>query len=165
MNHSWKWLKSWIFWKIYVFIFIWSRFTSFSFDRDLCLLFHKEETHTYTPIYVFTQLLHTSKMWHTVNFKKSLTSWNSEFSFSLTSCNTYYLPIARRSIVGFIPFSNVKCKQSCSGFEFNLLSSFHTHTHTHTYIYIYIWLKNVNTLIAVPLWYNFKQSLYVHHPC
>ena len=25
-------------------------------------------------------------------------------------------------------------------------------------------LKNVNTLMEVPLWYNFKQSPYIHHP-
>ena len=24
--------------------------------------------------------------------------------------------------------------------------------------------KNVNTLIRIPLWYNFKLSPYVHHP-
>ena len=45
-------------------------------------------------------------------FKRSLTSLNSEFSFSLTSCLTkaeehnlsYYLPIAGGRIIGFIPF-------------------------------------------------------------
>ena len=26
-------------------------------------------------------------------------------------------------------------------------------------------VKNMITLIGVPLWCNFKQSLYVHHPC
>ena len=49
-------------------------------------------------------------------FKRSLTGLNSEFSFSLTSCLTkaeesslsYYLPIAGRRIIGFIPFSRVK---------------------------------------------------------
>ena len=48
-------------------------------------------------------------------FKWSLTSVNSEFSFSKTSCLTkaeepslpYYLPIAGRSIIEFIPFLRV----------------------------------------------------------
>ena len=48
-------------------------------------------------------------------FKRSLTGFNSEFSFSLTSCRTkteepsppYYLPIAGGRIIGFIPFPRV----------------------------------------------------------
>ena len=48
-------------------------------------------------------------------FKRGLTGFNSEFSFSLTSCLTkaeepslsYYLPIAGRRIIGFIPFPRV----------------------------------------------------------
>ena len=48
-------------------------------------------------------------------FKRSLTSLNSEFSFSKTNCLTkaeepslpYYLPIARGRIIGFIPFPRV----------------------------------------------------------
>ena len=48
-------------------------------------------------------------------FKRSLTGFNSEFSFSKTSCLTkaeepslsYYLPIAGRKIIGFIPFPRV----------------------------------------------------------
>ena len=48
-------------------------------------------------------------------FKRSLTGFNSEFSFSLTSCLTkaeepslsYYLPIAGGRIIGFIPFPKV----------------------------------------------------------
>ena len=48
-------------------------------------------------------------------FKRSLTGLNSEFSFSQTSCLTkaeelslpYYLPIAGRRIIGFIPFPRV----------------------------------------------------------
>ena len=48
-------------------------------------------------------------------FKRSLTGLNSEFSFSKTSCLTkaeepslsYYLPIAGRRIIGFIPFPRV----------------------------------------------------------
>ena len=47
--------------------------------------------------------------------KRSLTGLNSEFSFSETSCLTkaeepslpYYLPIAGRRIIGFIPFPRV----------------------------------------------------------
>ena len=48
-------------------------------------------------------------------FKQSLTGFNSEFSFSWTSCLTkaeepslsYYLPIAGGRIIGFIPFPRV----------------------------------------------------------
>ena len=48
-------------------------------------------------------------------FKRSLAGFNSEFSFSWTSCLTkaeepslpYYLPIAGGRIIGFIPFSRV----------------------------------------------------------
>ena len=48
-------------------------------------------------------------------FKRSLTGWNSEFSFSYTSCPTkaeefslpYNLPVAGGRIVGFIPFLRV----------------------------------------------------------
>ena len=48
-------------------------------------------------------------------FKRSLTGLNSQFSFSKTSCLTkaeepslpYYLPIAGRRIIGFIPFPRV----------------------------------------------------------
>ena len=48
-------------------------------------------------------------------FKRSLTGFNSECSFSYTSCLTkaeepspsYYLPIAGGRIIGFIPFSRV----------------------------------------------------------
>ena len=48
-------------------------------------------------------------------FKRNLTSFNSEFSFSETSCLpkaeelslSYYLPIAGGRIIGFIPFSRV----------------------------------------------------------
>ena len=48
-------------------------------------------------------------------FKRSLTGFNSEFSFSLTSCLTkaeepslsYYLPNAGGRIIGFIPFPRV----------------------------------------------------------
>ena len=48
-------------------------------------------------------------------FKRSLTGFNSEFSFSWTSCLTkaevpnlsYYLPIAGGRIIGFIPFPRV----------------------------------------------------------
>ena len=60
-------------------------------------------------------------------FKRSLTGFNSEFSFSLTSCLTkaeepslsYYLPIAGGRIIGFIPFPRVyvKCNQFRPGFE------------------------------------------------
>ena len=48
-------------------------------------------------------------------FKRSLTGFNSEFSFSLTSCLTkaeetslpYYLPITGGRLIGFLPFPRV----------------------------------------------------------
>ena len=48
-------------------------------------------------------------------FKRSLTGFNSQFSFSWTSCLTkaeepslsYYLPVAGGRIIGFIPFPRV----------------------------------------------------------
>ena len=57
----------------------------------------------------------SGRKWHKVNFKRSLTGLNSEFSFSQTSCLTkaeepslpYYLPIAGGRITGFIPFPRV----------------------------------------------------------
>ena len=66
----------------------------------------------FNPIY---QPLRSSRIWHKVNFKRSLTGLNSEFSFSQTSCLTkaeepslsYYLPIAGGRIIGFIPFPMV----------------------------------------------------------
>ena len=56
-----------------------------------------------------------SRIWHKVNFKRSLTGLNSEFSFAKTSWHTkvknpnllQYLPIAGREIVGFILFLRV----------------------------------------------------------
>ena len=66
----------------------------------------------YNHIY---QPLRSGRMWHKVNFKRSLTGLNSEFSFSKTSCLnkaeetslSYYLPIAGGRIIGFIPFPRV----------------------------------------------------------
>ena len=65
-------------------------------------------------IYHIYQPLRSGRIWHKVNFKRSLTGLNSEYSF-LTSCFTkaeeislsYYLPIARGRIIGFIPFPRV----------------------------------------------------------
>ena len=65
---------------------------------------------------LFTQPLRSDRIWHKVNFfKQSLTGFNSEFSFSETSCLTkaeepslsYYLPRAGGRIIGFIPFPRV----------------------------------------------------------
>ena len=61
------------------------------------------------------QPLRSGRIWHKVNFKRSLTGLNPEFSFSQTSCLTkaeepslsYYLPIAGGRIIGFIPFPRV----------------------------------------------------------
>ena len=68
-------------------------------------------------------------------FKRSLTGFNSEFSIYSTSCLTkaeepslpYYLPIAGRRIIGFIPFprvlvlcemQSVQDMKSCRQFQF-----------------------------------------------
>ena len=59
-------------------------------------------------------------------FKQSLTGFNSEFSFSKTSCLTkaeepslpYYLPIAGGRIIGFIPFPRVLDLNSCRRVHF-----------------------------------------------
>ena len=60
--------------------------------------------------------LRTGRIWQKVTFfKRSFTGLTSEFSFSQTSCLTmaeelslpYYLPIAGRRIIGFIPFSSI----------------------------------------------------------
>ena len=64
------------------------------------------------PYHIY-QALHSGRIWLKVNFKRSLTGLNSEFSFSKTSCFNkaeepslpYYLPIAGGRIIGFIPFS------------------------------------------------------------
>ena len=54
----------------------------------------------YVYIYHIYQPLRSGRIWHKVNFKRILTGFNSEFSFSQTSCLTkaeehslsYYLP-------------------------------------------------------------------------
>ena len=64
---------------------------------------------------MFTQPLNSSRIWHKVIFKRSLTGLNSEYSFSYTSCLAkaeepslpYYLPIAGGRIIRFIPFPKV----------------------------------------------------------
>ena len=67
--------------------------------------------------------------------KQSLTGFNSEFSFSYTSCLTkaeepslsYYLPIAGGRIIGFIPFPRVlvQCEmQSVSSRIWTRLAAF-----------------------------------------
>ena len=66
----------------------------------------------FNPIY---QPLHSGRIWPRSIFKRSLTGLNSEFSISWTSYLTkaeepslpYYLPIAARGIIGFIPFPRV----------------------------------------------------------
>ena len=76
-------------------------------------------------------------------FKRSLTGFNSEFSFSLTSCLTkaeepslpYYLPIAGGRIFGFIPFrsriwTRVAVSISCDDNHYT------TGTSHNTYVYI-----------------------------
>ena len=67
-------------------------------------------------IYPIYQPLLSGRIWHKVNFfKRSLTGFNSEFSFSYTSylpkaeepSLSYNLPIAGGRIIGFIPFPRV----------------------------------------------------------
>ena len=70
-----------------------------------------DDIYIYIYIYIYISL-HTRRVRHKVNFKRSLTGLSSEFSFSLTSCLTkaeepslpYYLPITVGRIIGFIPF-------------------------------------------------------------
>ena len=64
---------------------------------------------------IFTQPFLSDRIWHKFIFKQSLTSLNSDFSFSWTSCLAkaeelslpYYLLIAGGRIIGFIPFPSV----------------------------------------------------------
>ena len=66
-------------------------------------------------VMIFTQPLHSGRIWHKVIFKRSLTGLNSEFSLSKTNCLIkveepslpYYLPVAGGRIIGFIPFPKV----------------------------------------------------------
>ena len=66
-------------------------------------------------IVIIYQPLRLGRLWHKVNYYRSLTVLNSEFSFSYTSCLTkaeehslpYYLPIAGGRVIGFIPFPRV----------------------------------------------------------
>ena len=66
-------------------------------------------------INICTWSLHTNQKRHKVILKQSLMGLYSEYSFSLISCYTKdkkpslsnYSPIARRKIVGFIPFPKV----------------------------------------------------------
>ena len=57
------------------------------------------------PIY---QPLHLGRIWHKLNFfKRSLTGFNSEtncLTKAVESSLSYYLPIPRGRIIGFIPF-------------------------------------------------------------
>ena len=72
-------------------------------------------THTHTQYIHIYQPLRSDRIWHKVNFKRSLTSLKSEFSSSQTSCLTkaekpslpYYLPIAGGRIIGFIRLPRV----------------------------------------------------------
>ena len=69
----------------------------------------------FTIFTIFTQPLHSGRIWHKVIFKRSLTGLNSEHSFSKTSSLakveepslSHYLPIAGGRIFGFIPFPSV----------------------------------------------------------
>ena len=66
-------------------------------------------------VYIFTQLLLTSRMWHKVIYKRSLTDLNSEFSFSYTGYHTKVeefsllnnLTIAGGRKIGFRPYQIV----------------------------------------------------------
>ena len=73
-------------------------------------------------LYHIYQPLRSGRIWHKVNFYAVFNRFESEFSFSLTSCLTnaeepslpYYLPIAGGRIIGFIPFPRVCEMQSVS---------------------------------------------------
>ena len=69
----------------------------------------------YIYIYIYYQHLHTSRMGHKVNSKRSLTGLNTEFSFSSIGCHIkvqelslpYYLPIIRERMIGFMPLHGI----------------------------------------------------------
>ena len=73
-------------------------------DLSYAVVWMVSTNHIYQP-------LRSGRIWH----KWSLTGFNSEFSFSLSSCLTkaeepclpYYLLIAGGRIIGFIPFARV----------------------------------------------------------
>ena len=75
----------------------------------------KNKRYNNTPVYIFTNPSARAGYDSRSIFKRSLTSLNSEFSFSSTSFLTkaeepslpYYLPIAGGRIIGFIPFPRV----------------------------------------------------------
>ena len=105
-------------------------------------------------------------------FKQSLTVLNSEFSFSWTSCLTkaeetslpYYLPIAGRRIIGFIPFPRVLvlCEmQSVSSRIWTCvtvsISYDHSHYTTGTIIWYQVFQSNTNLYSVI--WFQVTFSV------
>ena len=99
-------------WNLYHEFKSWTRMLAF---HSMVMPLAKASIHhklTYTWIY---QPLRATRMWHKVSFfKQNQTGLNPEFSFNI-GCHSklkelswpYHLPIARKRIVGFIPFSRV----------------------------------------------------------
>ena len=89
-----------------------------------------------------------------LNFKRSLTGLNSEFSFFKTGYHTkvkesnlpYYLPIAGRRTIGFVPFQKILAQYEMlrPGFElfspcqFPTILTITSRANPWIYIYIYI---------------------------
>ena len=130
----------------------------------LVILTAHTRTHTHTHIHIYTNLSSQAECDIRSIFKRSLTSLNSDFSFSKTGCHTnvkelsllYYLPIAEGRITECIPFPNLRCKQFRLGFEPGSIIiipqiTFHTHTHTHIYIYI------KRDWMIIPTVYKYKK--------
>ena len=92
-----------------------------TYTRETPVMFCKLDEKTYksefevTHLYIFTNPSTRAGCDTRSIFKLSLTGFDSEFSFSWTSCLTkaeepsmsYYLPIARGRIIGLIPFPRV----------------------------------------------------------
>ena len=108
----------------------------------ICIFF----MHIYLP-------LNTSRMWHKVKFKQSITGLNSEFSFSKTGChNTVeepslpnYYPIDGVRIIGFLRVLVLRKMQTASSRIWSWVSmsissdgNYDT-MNIYIYIYIYIW--------------------------
>ena len=130
-------------------------------------------SNTYLYIYVFTNP--SARAGYDIRsiFKQSLTSFNSEFSFSSIICLTkaeepslpYYLPIAGGRIIGFIPFPRVLvlCEMrsvlsriwTCVAVSISYNNSHYTTgTSTNIYIYIYIYIS----MVKINYWVTDRET-------
>ena len=87
-------------------------YTQVNMKKKINLQTYRKDQETQYIIYLFTNPSARARYDTRSIVYWSLTGLNSEFSFSKTSCLTkaeepslpYYLPIAGRRIIGFIPF-------------------------------------------------------------